>query len=205
MNITTNYCSPAFGKLKVNSSKMTKKQEDNSDKLGEALKYSDGYKPFEDYPVDVFILPKSGSKSAIKVRFADPYSGLFYRKDNKIIEYTYNQLSGNNVNDRDFYEAKAKGNDEKEIKRCVWEDAVEEINNTLEEIQSEEIKRPEGNKKQMFAQNTEVCKYKPDYLEKLIVLKEDFMDDDSSEKDAEKTAINLYMASNMEGNMDEDF
>ena len=206
MNITTNYCSPTFGKLKVNTSQMTPKQQDNSDKLDKSLHYSDGYQKFDDYPVDVFILPKKGSKSAIEVRFADPHTGLFYRKDNKIIRYTYNQLSGNNANDRDFHETKTKGTDtKKETKKYAWEDAVNEINNTLEEIYSEKIEKPEGDPKKMFAEDTEVCRYKQDYLKDLITLKEDFMEENLSKEAAESSALGYYQSSDMMGNKDENF
>ena len=81
--------SPSFGKLKINRSNMTRDQYDLANQLGRILKNSDSYTPFDAKPIDVFILPKKGTKSRLEIRYADLSAEDFYRDNKKMIKQEY--------------------------------------------------------------------------------------------------------------------
>lgn len=178
MNITSNY-SPAFGKLKVNKSRMTDEQKQNSERVCKALKYSDDYQFFEDKPIDVFVLPASGSKSTVEIRYGDPISGIFFKKGRKLVNQKF------------------KTKDDPI-------DTVAEINATLERIHSREIARPMLIEKNYLSGKTDICKLMKDYnkaiCESIDGYYSIFHDRDYAERKAFKNFKEDYVSVNEDEN-----
>ena len=179
----TNNTSPSFGSIQVALSKMDKNQRGESDKLYKAIKYDDKYSPLAEKDVDIYILPSKTSH--IEVRYMDPYSGKFYRKENgEIIKHHLKYLSVDKF----------------------WE-FVDKVVNTYCTAAKEEIKRPEANIHNVIMGNTEMTKINPQKTDDILYsYTQDLMKNCGfTQKEAEDFVFDQYTQLYHTNNKDADF
>jgi len=178
MNLSTNL-SPAFKGIQSNTKAMTLTQQRKTDSLYNAIKLSDGYQKHENGDIDVYILPKEGSKSDIEVRYADLYSGDFIKLNNlsNVVSQKCNTDS---------------------IKMA------DKVISTLDKIQDGEIKRPEADKDKFFNGETDVFKLRPELYDDLTDTLDMFLEG-SYEESAKAMAYDDYILHNTNFSEDKEF
>ena len=93
MKINNNFSSPAFTSTHIQKSKMNQKQINFSDRIYDAMTYSDEYQKAKEANIDVYILPNNRKKDGIKVLFLDKYSDTFIKSQGKNSRLTINDVS----------------------------------------------------------------------------------------------------------------
>ena len=184
MQISSNN-SLSFGSIQVGLSKMSANQRRISDRLFNSIKYSDKYSKLQfekcaEEDLDIYILAKRGS--GVEIRFMDPYSGEFVRKDNKIVkENLYGTVSE------------------------TVEAVTDKIVDIYEKIVQGVIKRPKEDVAKFMRGETEMVRINPAKEQDLSETVKEYKKLGYSQEDAEEQAFQEYKALYHIENKDADF
>ena len=139
----SNNVSLAFGSIQVNKAQMTKSQRRISERIFDAIKYSDRYVSHADNNLDIYLLPKN--KDKVELRIMDPFSGYFIRDDKgKIVK---GQIDG--------------------IFNEKFETTIDTVLDTYSKVMNDILPRPKEDISKVMANKTEMAKYNPEKQSRL--------------------------------------
>lgn len=177
--------SQTFGSIQVRLSRMNRNQRCIADRLFNSIKYDDKYSKLtsniragED--LDIYMLPVKGN--GIEIRFLDPYSGNFVRKDNVILRENLFSLLSDRV-----------------------ENATDKVVSLFEQIKKGVIARPKENISKFLSGKTELDAINPAKKDDLYEPIQEFKGCGFSQKEAEKQAFEEYKSLYHIDNKDADF
>ena len=183
MQISNNN-SQTFGSIQVRLSHMNRNQRCISDRLFNSIKYDNKYSKLtsnvragED--LDIYMLPKG---KGIEIRFMDPYSGNFVRKDNVIVRENLFSVISERV-----------------------ESVTDKVVSLYEQIKNGVIPRPKENISKFIKGETELDAINPAKKEDLYEPIQEFKRCGFSQKEAEEQAFDQYTNLYHMDNKDADF
>ena len=174
-----------FGSIQVNLSRMNRNQMRVCDRFFNSIKYNDKYsqltsdiKAGED--IDIYILPRIGR--GIEIRFMDPYSGYFVRKDKLMIKENLFTVLNSRV-----------------------EEVTDKIVDLYEKIKNGTIARPKEDIHKFIREETELDRINPAKKGDLSESIEEYKKLGYSENKARRQAFEVYKSLYHIDNRDADF
>ena len=152
-----NNSTPSFGKIHINSSEMTSRQNNISNLILDRLDYKDEYLKADENDVDLYFMP--APNQSVKVYCVDVNSQqIIKNKNSKDLTHTFSL-------DKGFGNLYTK---------------INALLKSLDKINKKEIKRPLVNTDLIANAQTDVARLRPEVYEEIKDLKRTFPDDNET-------------------------